>query len=149
MNCGRYKQVDAFQSNQWRPGFGSLGAEVIDASGCSRATENTPVVTARRKVPRFAERVSAVPPCRGDPQRGDVLTTGKLSRILKRAIRVVIAQHGVSVVVLPGEVVLMKIDDDVPECIAATAQRSPYLQPRVPEGILDLKFDRRSDINLP
>jgi hypothetical protein len=36
----------------------------------------------------------------------------------------VIAKQDVSVVVLPGEVVLMKIDDDVPEWIAPTAQRS-------------------------
>jgi hypothetical protein len=50
----------------------------------------------------------------------------------------VIAKQDVSVVVLPGEVVLMKIDDDVPEWIAPTAQRSPYLHPRVPQGILDL-----------
>jgi thiamine pyrophosphate-dependent acetolactate synthase large subunit-like protein len=67
-------------------------------------TENTPAVTAKRPIPRSAERVSAAPPSRGDPQWGDVL----------------------AVVVLPGDVALMKIDDDVPEWIAPTA---PVLQP--------------------
>jgi hypothetical protein len=32
-------------------------------------TENTAAVTAKRTVPRFAERVSAAPPSRGDPPR--------------------------------------------------------------------------------
>jgi hypothetical protein len=39
----------------------------------------TPAVTAKRTVPRFAERVSAVPPTRGDPHREDVLAIGKKS----------------------------------------------------------------------
>jgi pyruvate dehydrogenase (quinone) len=50
----------------------------------------------------------------------------QLPQILKRAIRVAIAKRGVSVVVLPGDVALMKIDDDVPEWIAPTA---PVLRP--------------------
>src|SRR6202163_2424806 len=45
----------------------------------------------------------------------------QLPQILKRAIRVAIAKRGVAVVVLPGDVALMKIDDDVPEWIAPTA----------------------------
>ena len=49
-----------------------------------------------------------------------------LPQILKRAIRVAIAKRGVSVVVLPGDVALMNIDDDVPEWIAPTA---PVLRP--------------------
>jgi pyruvate dehydrogenase (quinone) len=39
----------------------------------------------------------------------------QLPQILKRAIRVAIAKRGVSVIVLPGDVALMKIDDDVPD----------------------------------
>ena len=39
--------------------------------------ENTPAVTAKRTVPGFAERVSAAPPSRGDPPRGDLLAVGK------------------------------------------------------------------------
>src|SRR5256885_11946658 len=50
----------------------------------------------------------------------------QLPQILKRAIRVAIAKRGVAVVVLPGDVALMKIDDDVPEWIAPTA---PVLRP--------------------
>src|SRR6266700_3114627 len=50
----------------------------------------------------------------------------QLPQILKRAIRVAIAKRGVSVVVLPGDVALMKIDADVPEWIAPTA---PVLRP--------------------
>ena len=36
-------------------------------------TENTPAVTAKRAVPRFAGRVSAGPPSRGDPRPGTLL----------------------------------------------------------------------------
>src|ERR1700742_3534590 len=50
----------------------------------------------------------------------------QLPQILKRAIRVAIAKRGVAVVVLPGDVALMKIDADVPEWIAPTA---PVLRP--------------------
>src|SRR5712672_46426 len=50
----------------------------------------------------------------------------QLPQILKRAIRVAIAKRGVAVVVLPGDVALMKIDDDVPEWIAPT---TPVLRP--------------------
>src|SRR6266851_8650579 len=50
----------------------------------------------------------------------------QLPQILKRAIRVAIAKRGVAVVVLPGDVALMRIDDDVPEWIAPTA---PVLRP--------------------
>ena len=49
-----------------------------------------------------------------------------LPQILKRAIRVAIAKRGVAVVVLPGDVALMKIEDDVPEWIAPT---EPVLRP--------------------
>src|ERR1700742_2798940 len=50
----------------------------------------------------------------------------QLPQILKRAIRVAIAKRGVAVVVLPGDVALMKCDDNVPEWIAPTA---PVLRP--------------------
>src|ERR1700751_1412096 len=50
----------------------------------------------------------------------------QLPQILNRAIRVAIAKRGVSVVVLPGDVALMKIDADVPEWIAPTA---PVMRP--------------------
>jgi pyruvate dehydrogenase (quinone) len=49
-----------------------------------------------------------------------------LPQILKRAIRVAVAKRGVAVVVLPGDVALMKVDADVPEWIAPTA---PVLRP--------------------
>jgi pyruvate dehydrogenase (quinone) len=49
-----------------------------------------------------------------------------LPQVLKRAIRVAIAKRGVAVVVLPGDIALMKIDADVPEWIAPTA---PVLRP--------------------
>jgi pyruvate dehydrogenase (quinone) len=49
-----------------------------------------------------------------------------LPQILKRAIRVAIAKRGVAVVVMPGDVALMKIDADVPEWIAPAA---PVLRP--------------------
>jgi pyruvate dehydrogenase (quinone) len=55
-----------------------------------------------------------------------VSNPGQLPQILKRAIRVAIAKRGVAVVVLPGDVALMKIDVDVPEWIAPTA---PVLRP--------------------
>src|SRR6201989_714217 len=45
----------------------------------------------------------------------------QLPQILKRAIRVAVAKRGVAVVVLPGDVALMKIDADVPEWMAPTA----------------------------
>ena len=50
----------------------------------------------------------------------------QLPQILKRAIRVAIARRGVAVVVLPGDVALMKIDADIPRWIAPTA---PVLRP--------------------
>ena len=55
-----------------------------------------------------------------------VSNPNQLPQILKRAIRVAIAKRGVAVVVLPGDVALMKIDADVPEWIAPTA---PVLRP--------------------
>jgi pyruvate dehydrogenase (quinone) len=55
-----------------------------------------------------------------------VSNPGQLPQILKRAIRVAVAKRGVAVVVLPGDVALMKIDADVPEWIAPTA---PVLRP--------------------
>src|SRR5260370_1940966 len=57
---------------------------------------------------------------------GLVSNPKQVPQILKRAIRVAIAKRGVSVVVLPGDVALMKIDADVPEWIAPTA---PVLRP--------------------
>src|SRR3954466_1309271 len=45
----------------------------------------------------------------------------QLPQILKRAIRVAVAKRGVAVVVLPGDVALMKIDADIPEWIMPTA----------------------------
>jgi pyruvate dehydrogenase (quinone) len=50
----------------------------------------------------------------------------QLPQILKRAIRIAIAKRGVAVVVLPGDVALMRLDADVPEWIAPTA---PVLRP--------------------
>jgi pyruvate dehydrogenase (quinone) len=50
----------------------------------------------------------------------------QLPQILKRAIRVAIARRGVAVVVLPGDVALMKIDADIPRWIAPSA---PVLRP--------------------
>jgi pyruvate dehydrogenase (quinone) len=55
-----------------------------------------------------------------------VSNPGQLPQILKRAIRVAVARRGVAVVVLPGDVALMKIDADVPEWIVPTA---PVLRP--------------------
>src|SRR6201986_4068774 len=50
----------------------------------------------------------------------------QLPQILTRALRVAVAKRGVAVVVLPGDIALMKIDADVPEWIAPTA---PLLRP--------------------
>src|ERR1700759_599717 len=50
----------------------------------------------------------------------------QLPQILKRAIRVAVAKRGVAVVVLPGDVALMDINDEVPEWIVPTA---PVLRP--------------------
>jgi pyruvate dehydrogenase (quinone) len=50
----------------------------------------------------------------------------QLPQILRRAIRVAVAKRGVAVVVLPGDVALMKIEADVPEWIVPTA---PVLRP--------------------
>src|SRR6202453_2526726 len=55
-----------------------------------------------------------------------VSNPGQLPQILKRAIRVAVAKRGVAVIVLPGDVALMKIDAEVPEWIVPTA---PVLQP--------------------
>src|SRR6266403_487189 len=50
----------------------------------------------------------------------------QLPQILKRAIRVAVAKRGVAVVVIPGDVALMKIEADVPEWIVPTA---PVVRP--------------------
>ena len=50
-----------------------------------------------------------------------VSSPGQLPQILRRAIRVAIAKRGVAVVVMPGDVALMKIDADVPEWIVPTS----------------------------
>src|SRR6201988_3858972 len=55
-----------------------------------------------------------------------VSNPGQLPQILKRAIRVAVAKRGVAVVVLPGDVALMKIDAEVPEGILPAA---PVLRP--------------------
>jgi pyruvate dehydrogenase (quinone) len=49
-----------------------------------------------------------------------VSNPGQLAQILRRAIRVAIAKRGVAVVVMPGDVALMKIEADVPEWIVPT-----------------------------
>src|SRR6202044_354755 len=54
----------------------------------------------------------------------------QLPQILKRAIRVAIAKRGVAVVVLPGDVALMKIDAEVPEWIVPAA---PVVRPAAVE----------------
>src|SRR6478735_11231394 len=50
----------------------------------------------------------------------------QLPQILRRAIRVAVAKRGVAVVVIPGDVALMKIEADVPEWIVPTA---PVVRP--------------------
>ena len=47
-----------------------------------------------------------------------VSNPGQLPQILRRAIRVAIAKRGVAVVVMPGDVALMKIEAEVPEWVA-------------------------------
>src|SRR3984957_12272055 len=53
-----------------------------------------------------------------------------LPQILKRAIRVAIAKRGVAVVVLPGDVALMKIDTPVPNWLVPAV---PVVRPDVTE----------------
>ena len=55
-----------------------------------------------------------------------VSNPGQLPQILRRAIRVAIAKRGVAVVVMPGDVALMKIEAEVPEWVAPT---SPIVRP--------------------
>src|SRR5215469_4022504 len=50
-----------------------------------------------------------------------VSSPGQLPQILKRAMRVAVAKRGVAVVVLPGDVALMKIDAELPEWILPAA----------------------------
>src|ERR1700749_3796830 len=45
----------------------------------------------------------------------------QLPQVLERAIRAAIAKRGVAVIVLPGDVALMKIDAEVPEWIVPAA----------------------------
>jgi pyruvate dehydrogenase (quinone) len=59
-----------------------------------------------------------------------VSNPGQLPQILKRAMRVAVAKRGVAVVVLPGDVALMKIDADVPEWIVPAA---PVVRPSAVE----------------
>src|ERR1700749_4099488 len=54
----------------------------------------------------------------------------QLPQVLERAIRAAIAKRGVAVVVLPGNVALMKIDAEVPEWIVPAA---PVLRPNPTE----------------
>ena len=55
-----------------------------------------------------------------------VSNPAQLPQILKRAIRVAIAKRGVAVVVIPGDVALMKLDAEVPEWLTPTA---PVVRP--------------------
>jgi pyruvate dehydrogenase (quinone) len=55
-----------------------------------------------------------------------VSNPGQLPQILRRAIRVAVGKRGVAVVVVPGDVALMKIDADVPDWILPT---KPVLRP--------------------
>ena len=55
-----------------------------------------------------------------------VSNPAQLPQILKRAIRVAIAKRGVAVVVIPGDVALMKIDVDVPQWLVPGA---PIVRP--------------------
>jgi pyruvate dehydrogenase (quinone) len=55
-----------------------------------------------------------------------VSNPNQLPQILRRAIRVAIAKRGVAVVVMPGDVALMKVEADVPEWVAPA---KPVLRP--------------------
>ncbi len=59
-----------------------------------------------------------------------VSNPGQLPQILKRAIRVAIAKRGVAVVVIPGDVALMKLDAEVPRWLIPSA---PVVRPSQPE----------------
>src|SRR5580692_5988948 len=59
-----------------------------------------------------------------------VSNPAQIPQILKRAIRVAIGKRGVAVIVLPGDVALMKIDAEVPEWIVPAA---PVVRPAAVE----------------
>jgi pyruvate dehydrogenase (quinone) len=59
-----------------------------------------------------------------------VSSPAQLPQILKRAIRVAIAKRGVAVVVIPGDVALMKLDAEVPQWLIPGA---PVVRPSQPE----------------
>jgi len=59
-----------------------------------------------------------------------VSNPAQLPQILKRAIRVATAKRGVAVVVMPGDVALMKIDAEVPQWLVPAV---PVLRPSQPE----------------
>jgi pyruvate dehydrogenase (quinone) len=59
-----------------------------------------------------------------------VSNPAQLPQILKRAIRVAVAKRGVAVVVIPGDVALMKIDANVPQWLIP---RAPIIRPSQPE----------------
>ena len=59
-----------------------------------------------------------------------VSNPAQLPQILKRAIRVAIAKRGVAVVVIPGDVALMRLDADVPQWLIPHA---PVVRPGQPE----------------
>jgi pyruvate dehydrogenase (quinone) len=59
-----------------------------------------------------------------------VSNPAQLPQILKRAIRVAMAKRGVAVVVIPGDVALMKLDAEVPQWLIPTA---PIVRPSQPE----------------
>jgi pyruvate dehydrogenase (quinone) len=70
----------------------------------------------------------------------------QLPQILKRAIRVAIAKRGVSVVVLPGDIALMKIDANVPKWIAPTP---PIVRPSEADmGQLEAFLNQASRVTL-
>ena len=60
-----------------------------------------------------------------------VSNPGQLPQILRRAIRVAIAKRGVAVVVMPGDVALMKIEAEVPEWVVPTR---PVVRPNDPRS---------------
>ena len=66
-----------------------------------------------------------------------VSNPAQLPQILKRAIRVAIAKRGVAVVVIPGDVALMKIDAEIPQWLVPAV---PVLRPsqREIEQLADL-----------
>src|SRR6202451_4552257 len=59
-----------------------------------------------------------------------VSNPGQLAQVLKRGIRGAIAKRGVAVVVMPGDVALMKVEAEVPEWVVPTR---PVVRPNESE----------------